>query len=221
MTIDLFHQLQDLALPRPQGILQVGASFGQELDWFRTNGVTHGVFIEPLAEPFKVLGALCGSIAGYVAVQALCTEESGKLHTFHVASNQGMSSSILPPENHLKIFEQVQFQQTIELTSFRLDHVIAFLEENGHKHVTENLDTLYMDTQGSELRVLMGAGITLKRIRYIFTEVTRNNLYSGAPSLQDLIHYMDLHGFTLNNVYFNRNQYGDALFIRKDLLSTG
>jgi hypothetical protein len=29
---------------------------------------------------------------------------------------------------------------------------------------------------------------------------------------------MDLHGFTLNNVYFNRNQYGDALFIRKDLL---
>jgi FkbM family methyltransferase len=218
MTIDLFHVIHDLALPPPAGILQVGASCGQELAWFRSNAVAYGVFIEPLDEPFSSLAAVCRTTSGFVAVQTLCTEESGKKYQFHVASNQGMSSSILAPANHLHIFENVQFQLTLEVFSNRLDDVISFLESVGYKHITDNLDTLYMDTQGAELRVLMGAGRILNSIRYIFTEVTRNDLYIGAPSLQDLLHFMDLHGFTLNNVYFNRNQYGDALFIRKDLL---
>ncbi len=166
-----------------------------------------------------MLAAVCKRTPGFVAVQTLCTEETGKKYQFNVANNGGMSSSILAPANHLHIFEHIQFQQTLDVFSNRLDDVIFFLEGAGYTHITDNLDTLYMDTQGAELHVLMGAGKILNRIRYIFTEVTRNDLYIGAPSMQDLLHYMDLHGFTLNNVYFNRNQYGDALFIRKDLLN--
>ncbi len=221
MTINLFHVIHDLALPAPKGILQVGASNGQELGWFRSAGVAYGVFIEPLDEPFNFLAGACSHYPGFVAMKALCAEVSGKKYQFHVASNQGMSSSILPPANHLKVFDYVQFPQTIEVISYRLDDVIAFLGVNGYQHVTEHLDTIYMDTQGAELRVLMGAGTTLQSVNYIFTEVTRNDLYIGAPTLLDLIHFLDLYGFTLNNVYFNKDQYGDALFIRKDLLRSG
>jgi hypothetical protein len=129
-----------------------------------------------------------------------------------------MSSSILPPANHLSQFDYVKFNETIEVTSNRLEDVIAFLETNGHQHVTDGLDTLYMDTQGAELKILMGAGNVLHRINYIFTEVTRNELYEEAPTLQQLVSFLDSAGFTLNNVYFNKEQCGDALFIRKNLL---
>jgi len=218
MDFNLFQIVSELNLPKPEGILQVGASYGQELHSFLVNGVTRGVFIEPLEAPFRFLAENCSKIPGFVAVNTLCTDETGKTYTFYVASNQGMSSSILQPASHLTQFEDVKFNEKIEVVSNRLEDVIEFLERNGHQHVTMGLDTLYMDTQGAELKVLLGAGRVLKNIRYIFTEVTRNELYKGAPSLQELISFLDSVGFTLNNVYFNRAQYGDALFISKDLL---
>jgi FkbM family methyltransferase len=218
MSIDLFQIIRELELPKPEGMLQVGANYGQELNTFLANGVTRGVFIEPLEDPFRFLAENCCKIPNFVAVKSLCTDESGKVYTFHVANNHGMSSSILPPANHLSQFDYVKFNETIEVTSNRLEDVIAFLETNGHQHVTDGLDTLYMDTQGAELKILMGAGNVLHRINYIFTEVTRNELYEGAPTLQQLVNFLDSVGFTLNNVYFNKEQCGDALFIRKNLL---
>jgi FkbM family methyltransferase len=218
MAIDLFQILRELELPKPEGILQVGASYGQELETFVANGVVFGVFIEPLEAPFQHLSANCRRVPGFVAVRTLCSDVTGKTYTFHVASNHGMSSSILRPANHLSQFDYVKFNETIDVISNRLEDVIDFLEKNGHKHVVDGLDTLYMDTQGAELKVLHGAGRALESIKYIFMEVTRNELYEGAPSLQDLVSFLDSVGFTLNNVYFNKEQCGDALFIRKSLL---
>lgn len=218
MTKDLFQILSEIELPKPEGMLQVGASYGQELQTFLANGIKCGVFIEPLEAPFKFLAENCRKIPNFVAVQTLCTDETGKTYTFHVASNHGMSSSILRPANHLAQFDYVKFNETIEVTSNRLEDVIDFLEKNGYQQATAGLDTLYMDTQGAELKVLQGAGSVLRNIRYIFTEVTRNEMYEGAPSLQGLISFLDSVGFTLNNINFNKEHHADALFIRKDLL---
>jgi len=218
MAIDMFEILRDMDLPAPRGVLQVGASYGQELPVFQAHGVTSGVFVEPLEAPFQHLAQACKRIPGYVAVQTLCSEETGAKHTFHVASNHGMSSSLLRPNNHLSQFDYVKFDRTIEVVSNRLDDVVAFLAGQGYSGVVDALDTLYMDTQGAELRILRGAERVLSRIKYILTEVTRNELYEGAPTLTDLSMYLETAGFTLNNVYFNKEQCGDALFIRRQML---
>ncbi|MCW7539428.1 FkbM family methyltransferase [Aquabacterium sp. A7-Y] len=218
MSIPLFETLQSLDLAPPQGILQLGASYGQELPLFLDKGVAHGVFIEPLPQPYAHLAQACQRIAGYVAVQALCTDESGKRYTFHLASNGGMSSSILPPANHLKVFSDVKFEGTVELVSHTVDDVTAFLSANGHQATVAQLDTLYMDTQGAELKILMGANRTLKSIKYIFTEVMRAELYAGQTPFSSFCAWLDASGYTLNNVYFDRHHAGDALFIRKDVL---
>ncbi|WKB54015.1 FkbM family methyltransferase [Eleftheria terrae] len=218
MSIPLFETLRALALPAPRGILQLGASYGQELPLFMQNGISAGVFIEPLPQPYAHLASQCRQIPGYVAVQALCTDESGKRYTFHLASNGGMSSSILPPANHLKVFEDVKFEGTVELTSRTVDEVTAFLAANGHADTVAQLDTLYMDTQGSELKIMMGANRTMKSVKYIFTEVMRAELYQGQVPFPSLCAWLDACGYTLNNVYFDRHHAGDALFIRKDVL---
>ena len=214
MSFQLFQVIQELGLPKPRGVLQVGASYGQEMQWFVENGIQAGVFIEPLPEPFSVLSRTCMQLPNFVAVNALCAEETGQRVSFHVASNGGMSSSMLAPKNHLQEFDFVRFDQTVEMVSNRLDHVIQFLHQHGHGATCQALDLLYMDTQGAELKVLRGAGKVLDGINVVLTEVTRNQMYDGAPALNELMAFLEPLGFTLNNINFDRHHHGDALFVR-------
>lgn len=214
-----FQELRDMGLPAPQGVLQVGASTGQEMPYFLENGITAGIFIEPLPEPFAALSQTCMKLPGFVAVNALCSDETGQKVSFHVASNGGQSSSMLKPQNHLTEFNFVSFDQTVEMVTNRLDHLVAFLRNNGHAGVCDRCDTLYMDTQGAELKVLRGAGAVLDGIQYVLTEVTRNQMYAGAPTLDELVAYLEPLGFTLNNVNFSWHHHADALFIRKRVLN--
>jgi FkbM family methyltransferase len=218
MSFQLFQTLRDLGLPPPRGVLQVGASYGQEMNWFVENGISAGVFIEPLPEPFAVLSASCRQRPNFVAVNALCAERNGERVSFHVASNGGQSSSLLAPKNHLQEFDFVRFDQKVELVTHRLDHVMEFLRSNGHGAACDACDLLYMDTQGAELRVLHGAGAVLQNINVVLTEVTRNQMYDGAPELGDLMAFLQPLGFTLNNINFDRHHHGDALFVRKQAL---
>ncbi|WP_158239214.1 FkbM family methyltransferase [Uliginosibacterium sp. TH139] len=218
MSLPLFDTIRALGLPAPAGILQVGASYGQEMQYFLENGIRAGLFIEPLAEPFAHLASVCRQVPGYIAMQALCADTSGQTHTFHVASNGGMSSSILKPAQHLQVFDYVKFPTSVELVSHTLDEVMAFVRESGHGDALDKLDTLYMDTQGAELRIMVGAPQTLRQINYIFTEVMRGEMYEKQASFQSVCAWLDVMGFTLNNVYFGPGHTGDALFIRKSLL---
>jgi FkbM family methyltransferase len=212
---DLFDMIRSSNLSQPVGIIQVGASFGQEFSHFLAEGITSGIFIEPLQKPFEAVASLCQQLVGFVAVQALCSDSSGKTVNFNVASNGGMSSSLLAPGSHLQQFDWVKFDQTLSLTTITLDELMAQVFAAGYAPVCNSVDTLYMDTQGAELKILQGAQGTLKFVKYVFTEVTRNNMYVGAPTLSDLTSFMELHGFTLNNVNFNRFNHADALFVRR------
>ncbi len=218
MSFDLFDAIQAVGLHKPRGILQVGASYGQEFQQFIDRGVECGLLIEPLPAPYEHIANLCRQRAGFVAFNALCTDVAGEKHRFHVASNAGMSSSILPPKNHLQVFDYVRFDQTVELTSTTVDHIVAFLEQNGQAGVTQGLDTLFMDVQGAEFKVLLGACRTLRRIDYIYTELIRSELYEGMQSLATYCSLLDAQGFVLNKLDYNAHHHADALFVRKELL---
>jgi FkbM family methyltransferase len=218
MGINLFQTLGQVGLPAPRGILQVGASYGQEFKDFLENGVKCGVLIEPLPEPYAHLSSLCKQVAGFVAFNALCSDNAGEKHTFHVASNGGMSSSIMKPKGHLEMFDYVKFEQAIELVSTTADDILIFLARNGHEAVVQGLDTLYMDVQGAEFKVLLGAPRTLKQVNYIFMELIRGDLYEGAVPLATYCALLEAQGFTLNNINFNAQHHADALFVRKSLV---
>ena len=67
----------------------------------------------------------------FLAVNALYSDVAGRTHTFHVASNGGMSSTLLAPKDHLLVFNFVKFEQTVELVSTTVDEIVAFLNSNG------------------------------------------------------------------------------------------
>lgn len=219
MPFSLFPHLRELKLPAPVGVMQVGASYGQELKEFLENGIRCGVFIEPLPEPFAQLSSTCQQIPNFVAVNTLCADFVGGKHTFHVASNGGMSSSILPPSQHLKLYDDVRFPTTLELVSSTVDQVVAAMRNAGHGAVIDAIDLLYMDTQGAEYRILLGANGLLPQIKYIYTEVMRGELYQNQVPFLAYCSHLDAIGFTLNDVYFACPAHaGNALFIRKDVV---
>lgn len=218
MSEFLFKTIDSLNLARPKGILQVGASYGQELESFMNHGVNNALLIEPLPQPFAYISDICRKIPGYIAFNGLCSEASGQEHKFHIASNGGQSSSILTPDKHKDMFSHVKFGDQVLMQSTTLDEILSFLNSSGYSGIIENLDTLYMDVQGAEFRVLLGSPRTLKQINYIYTEIIRGGLYQGMHSLDTYCSLLEAQGFTLNNLNFNEYHHADMLFIRKSIL---
>ena len=209
-----FEIIAALGLPRPQGVLQVGANSGQEIPYFVHHGVTHAAMIEPLDGPFAMLAQNCAGLSDYMPVQALCASVDGREIEFHVASNNGESSSIFKPANHLADYPWVQFPATVKLQSFTLDRVYNAIAAQ-RPDIAAAFDLLFMDVQGAELEVLKGASHVLNQVNYIYTEVGIGGGYEGDVELIDLMHYLRAFDFRLFELGMNAEGWGNALFIKK------
>jgi len=82
MSLPLFSTLREMGLPMPQGVLQVGASYGQEMREFLENGIKPACSSSRCASPSSTCRAFCMQLPNFVAVNTLCTDESGKEYTF-------------------------------------------------------------------------------------------------------------------------------------------
>lgn len=210
-----FEIIAALGLPKPRGVLQVGASSGQEIPYFVQHGIAHAAMIEPLDGPFAALTHQCAGLPGYVPIQALCGSRDGQQVQFHVASNNGESSSIFAPARHLSDYPWVQFHHSITLNTFTLDRIFNLLQQQ-RPEVAQAVDLLFMDVQGAELEVLKGGAQVLSQVRYIFTEVGQGGGYEGDVELIDLMHWLRAWGFRLYEMSMNPEGWGNALFIRRE-----
>lgn len=201
---------------KPTGIVQVGASWGQEVESFRRAGVPQAVFIEPLPDAYAQLSQRATDASKhYVAIQALCGTEDGAIATFHVASNAGMSSSMLPPADHTSLYPDIDFKRTITLETRRLDTIMQELRSFADLPSSAVFNTLFLDTQGTEMQVLLGAENTLRSdITAIWTEVSHVDLYRGGVRFNELIAFLAAFGFGLVALQMKRAFWGNALFLR-------
>ena len=109
----------DRFLAEIRGVIHVGANTGQERDLYDRYGLSV-LWVEPIPEIFATLRE---NIAGYRrqrAVQYLVTDRDGAEYTFHVASNNGASSSILDLKLHKEIWPEVSFTRELKLASVTL-----------------------------------------------------------------------------------------------------
>lgn len=138
-----------------------------------------------------------------VTVLALAFSDHDGLASLHVSSGQpddrppatdwdygNKSSSLLPPDRHLEVFPWIRFDQTIQVSTERLDHLC---ERLGIRVV----DFIHLDVQGAELAVLRGAGRLLDQVRAVWMEVEAIPLYRGQPLKQDVQAFMAQHGFEI------------------------
>ncbi len=211
-----FQIVEKYKLDPISSVLQVGASGGQEIPLFRSNGVAHAVMIEPLDYPFSVLCANSKGVENFLPVQSAVGATDAEVVTFFVASNDGQSSSILKPSQHLSAFPHVAFNQTVTTNSFTLDTIARSVKANSPSF-PERYDLIYIDVQGAELEVFKGASKCLLSSKYIFTEVGFGGGYEKDVSYLRLAEFLDAYRYKMVSLNIDPNHgYGDAFFIRRD-----
>ena len=106
---------------------------------------------------------------------------------FHLSSSGGdlpdgwdQSGSIRPPKNHLIEFPWCTFEKTISVSTCRLDDWCA-------EHEVSHVEFIWMDVQGAEGDVIVGAQNILKETKFVYTEYSNKELYEGQPTLKSLL----------------------------------
>lgn len=171
------------------GVVHVGANIGQEREFYHNLGL-HVLWVEPIPSVYAELEENIKNLPNQRAFQSLITDEEDKDYSFHIANNNGASSSILDFKQHKDIWPEVGYTHTVSLRSITLASL--FIKEQINP---KDYQALVMDTQGSELLVLKGSLPILQHFKYIKTEVPDFESYEGCCQLKDISAFMQKNGF--------------------------
>jgi FkbM family methyltransferase len=171
------------------GIIHVGANAGQERELYAQHDLDV-LWMEPIPEVFSVLVDNLRSFPKQRAVNALLSNEDDQLTTLHVASNQGISSSVLELGKHQQIFPEIHYVDSILLSTVTLPTLLSRERINSQLY-----QAILLDVQGLELRVLEGSVPILHNFDYIQLEVADFESYQGCCKLEDVEEFLSLYGY--------------------------
>lgn len=185
----VFKPTPDKFLKKIKGVIHVGANTGQEIQLYAKYGLSV-VWIEPIPNIFQALKNNLKDFPGQIALNGLVTDVDNGEYQFHLANNNGASSSILELNLHQDIWPDVTFEKSINLRSKTLT---TLLKENNID--PSPYDMLTIDTQGSELLILKGAEPILGNFTFIQSEVPNFEAYKGCCQLKDLQSFLVDRGY--------------------------
>jgi FkbM family methyltransferase len=167
-----------------KGVLHIGGHRGQEAASY-ARAKARVLWFEALDSVYGDLNKILQDFPEQEAIKALLGDEE-KIVSFHIASNDGMSSSIYRfADNNgfdLSMTESVQLQMK------RLDTLITRAQAENYPHWV-------VDVQGAELAVLQGAGRLLDSCQTIDVEVSTFDVYEGGVNFTELDTFLRLEGF--------------------------
>lgn len=155
-----------------------------------------------------------------VRVFPYALSDADGLATFHVTNNDAQSSSLLPLAKHTEIFPDVVEVSRITVERKTLETVMTL-------HDLSPPDMLFIDTQGAEYQILSSLSAALLRgVQIVYTEVSTEELYKGARTLDDIKVLLDpdFMFVAFAPLFAHTPTHGNALFVNRDatwLLKSG
>lgn len=193
----------------PRGVIHIGAHEGQELNTYQKMGLKHILMIEANPEVYQRLKNKTRALPSVITVNCAITNHNGQ-GQLHVTSFD-QSSSLFPLKHHRKIYPNIVETKTITVEAKTLDTLLQEL-----KLSPKAFNLINIDIQGAELLAFKGAVNTLKHIEAINTEVNFEELYEGCALVEQIDHFLGIHGF--KRIVTNRKyhpSWGDAVYIKK------
>ena len=202
MILNLLHLNSEFSM-KINGIIHIGAHFGEEHDTYKSLGVNNIVYFEPVKKTFNILKERVkdAEIFNY----ALGNENKMIEMYIEEADDYGCSSILKPSSNY-------------DTVSFSANELVEMKRLDDFNFTGYNF--LNIDVQGYELEVLKGSSEILKSIDYIICEVHRNIEqkkmdYINSPVVDDIIEFLSYYGFELAYIDWSGISWGDAFFIKK------
>lgn len=229
MMLD-FNQLLEKYNIKINGVLHVGAHEGGETLTYVRAGIKDVILVE--ANPFRFSNLTeslntgryvtwCSPLTyekfnssdaeivkGYKAYNYAVSDKEDGTITFNLSNYDGGTDSIFKINEWGRDSSWVPYQHIaeIEVPTITLDRLV------------ENKDTynfLNMDVEGAELIVLSGATEVLKHLDCIMLETQDKIRFDGSCTKQQLIEFLDGHGFELKEYHDTGKEWGDCFFIKK------
>lgn len=197
----------------PNMVLHVGAHRGEELESYENLGWgAGGVFwIEAqsdVAEELRLRLEDLGLSRRHRVIQARVWSVDDERMNFKITNN-GESSSLLDMGSHSSSYPEVRVTHEVEMTTISLDTL--FTPE-------DQFDLVVLDIQGTELQALQGFSKHLEKVSWILAEINTGSLYRGCASWSEVDAYLANYGFVCVDWEMTAADWGDALWIRRDLL---
>ncbi len=210
MYIREFVHLHNL---RARGVLHVGAHKGEEAEEYLTNGLAaESKIIWVEAQP-KLANELTANLNPEFnkVYCGVAWDKTGEKLTFNVTSKSA-SSSVFNLAEHKKLYPDINVIDQINVTTVRLEELI---DRN------DKFEFVVLDIQGAELHAIDGLGKRLEQVNWIYTEVSKVELYEGATLFEELEEQLKNKGFIrVFTAWDRRAGWGDALYARKSIYKT-
>ena len=187
------------------GIIHIGAHYGEEVLDYIESGVNDIILFEPLKNNFNILSDRMQHLNANIILHNTALGSILQKTTMYVSDNEAQSSSILVPNVHLTHHPNINFPDMEEVS-------VKLLDNFNYK----NYNYLHIDVQGYELEVLKGATETLKHIDYILCEVNRDELYEGNAYVEEIDEFLKQYGIKRVETYWMGDIWGDALYIKQN-----
>jgi FkbM family methyltransferase len=190
------------------GIIHMGAHRGQEApvyDWFNKKTI----WIEANPNLIDYLQDNVSQFINQEIIQALISNQDKIITKFNISDNDGASSSIFKfdkAESHAKI----KMTNSIELESIKLDTLLIKNKIDVNKY-----NFWVMDLQGAELLALQGATDSLKNCKYIYCEISKENIYINGAEWNELKKFLNNYGFIPS--WEPETKHTDVLFYKKNI----
>ena len=203
-----------ISLPRNIAhVVDVGANRGQFLTWasVRFPDARFECF-EPFEESRSQLETVLPN-GRSVNIHPVAIGETTDEHDFFITRADDSSSLFKPSSTQLAAFPESQMVRTIKVP-------VRLLDDELDINQIARPSLLKIDVQGGELGVLKGGRRTLDAIDYVLVECSFVELYIGQPLVNDIIDFLEQHGFDLEGFYSpncdatGRLIQADALFRR-------
>ncbi len=197
-------QIHTKILEASNGVLHVGAHFGEERDFYNQLKL-NVLWVEAVPKFFNVLTNNISKYSNQFAFNYLLGNQDKKIVKFYLANNEGSSSSVfkLSKDNG---FDGLEMDDILEIEMRRLDQVFS-------SDQVKMYPNWIIDAQGAELQVLEGAGKLLEKVSSIMVEVSTREVYEGGTNYYELKKFLRKFNF-IPMWEPKNNSHEDILFIR-------
>jgi FkbM family methyltransferase len=189
---------------KPNSVLHIGGHFAEEAKGYKDAGISRVTFIEGDPTVYVTMMQHLSNFPEYEGLCFLLSKEKG-FENFHIASNNGASSSLLEPKSHLFLEPKIKFKPAIQLPVVTLDSLNL-----------GQFDLIVLDVQGAEELVLQGGRNTFEQAKALWIEVSTGELYEGNTLPSNLIYELS-ENFTPVHLSMGSKLWGDVLFLRNSI----
>jgi FkbM family methyltransferase len=189
-----------------EGVLHIGAHECEELIYYEKYiNRDKIIWIEAIPEKVKY----CLEKYPNIIIENAVVSDKVENVKFNI-SNNGQSSSFLNFGTHSIHHPYVYYTNSFETQTKLLNDIL-------HKYKNIQFNFINLDIQGAELRALKGMKEYLengKHIKYIYTEVNKEEVYENCNLIYDLDIFLKEFNFVRVLTKWTEHNWGDAFYIR-------